>query len=124
VVAPARSFISPNGSGSHPLWVRLPIPPYPSLYNGAIVCPESTKCQVANVGGNIILNGVTDKELELIWGFKAKHERAFIFNPQTIQATQSPKGTPAYNNVTFSYGDAHGLNLITEIVNTLHKKEE
>ena len=79
---------------------------------------------MASVSGNITLNGVTDKELEVIWGFKAKHERAFIFSPQGIQTTQNPKGIPIYNNVTFSYGDAHGLNLITEIVNTLHKKEE
>jgi hypothetical protein len=78
---------------------------------------------MTNVGGNIVINGVTDKELEVIWGFKAKHEGAFAFQPNVMQPVPTPKGT-IYNNVTFNYNTPHGLNLITEIVNVLHKKEE
>jgi len=77
---------------------------------------------MAQVNGTIVLNGVTDKELELIWGYKAKHENAFTFTPNTMQLAQGPRGT-VYNNVHFSYGTLHGLNLITEIVNELNKKE-
>lgn len=77
-----------------------------------------------SVAGSIVLNGVTDKEMELIWAHKAKHEGAFTFNPQQIQpANMPPRGT-GYNNVIFQYGDLRGLNVIAELANELHKRNE
>ena len=77
------------------------------------------------VNGNIILNGVNDREMEKIWGFKAKHgnSNAFTFQPNTIQPVAN-SNPPVYNNVLFSYTTLQGLNLMTEIVNEIHKKEE
>ena len=77
---------------------------------------------MVNISGNIIMNGVTDKQMELIWGYKAKHEGAFSFTPNVIQTNVTPQGT-VYNNVTFGYTKLHGLNLITEIVNELSREE-
>jgi hypothetical protein len=34
-----------------------------------------------------------------------------------------PEGT-TYSNVTFTYTDLHSLNVVAEVVNELHKKEE
>jgi hypothetical protein len=77
------------------------------------------------VNGNITLNSVNDREMEKIWGFKAKHGHtgAFTFQPNAIQVV--PNQNPAtYNNVLFTYNSLQGLNLLTEIVNEIHKKEE
>ena len=68
--------------------------------------------------------GVTDKEMELIWGFKSKHGTGFGFTPNTMQPQVRPDGVTIYNNVAFQYTNLHGFNLISEIVNELHKKEE
>ena len=80
---------------------------------------------MATISGTIILNGVNDQQMEKIWGFKAKHgnSNAFAFLPNQIQPVGN--SNPAiYNNVYFSYNSLHGLNLITEIVNEIHKQGE
>jgi hypothetical protein len=79
---------------------------------------------MVGIQGTIILNNVTDKELELIWGYKARHGEAFGFLPNVMQVNTLPNRTIAYNNVHFTYGNLQGLNLITEVVNELHKKEQ
>lgn len=73
--------------------------------------------------GQITLSNVTDKEMELIWGFKAKHGTKLQFNPQPIQTINGSEGT-TYKNVMFSYSDLHSFNIVAEIVNEFHKKEE
>ena len=80
---------------------------------------------MANIVGNITLNAVNDREMELIWGFKAKHGNSstFSFQPNSIQPIQN-SNPPTYNNVLFTYNSLHGLNLLTEIVNEIHKKDE
>ena len=78
-----------------------------------------------SISGSITLNGVNDREMEKIWGFKAKHgsSGAFSFQPNVIQSVGN--STPAtYNNVLFTYSSLQGLNLLTEIVNDIHKLEE
>jgi hypothetical protein len=77
---------------------------------------------MVNFNGQIVLNGVTDKEMALIWEFKAKHGNGFNFVPN-MQPQARPEGT-IYNNVQFSYATLHAFNLVAEIVNELHKKEE
>jgi hypothetical protein len=77
---------------------------------------------MATINGNIALSGVTDKEMELIWAFKAKHGTKLQFNPQAIQANNRQDGT-IYNNVMFTYSDLHSFNVVAEIVNELHKQE-
>lgn len=80
---------------------------------------------MANISGSITLSSVNDREMEKIWGFKAKHGNsgAFSFSPAGIQPIQNQ--VPAlYNNVTFTYNSLHGLNLLTEIVNEIHKTEQ
>jgi hypothetical protein len=74
--------------------------------------------------GSIVLNGVTDKEMERIWGFKSKHGSGFSFTPNIMQPQIKPDGTTIYNNVSFQYNNLQSFNLISEIVNDLHKKEE
>jgi hypothetical protein len=78
-----------------------------------------------SVNGNITLNSVNDREMEKIWGFKAKHGHtgAFNFQPNAIQVVQN-QNPAMYNNVVFTYNSLQGLNLLTEIVNEIHKKEE
>ncbi|HKF46608.1 MAG TPA: hypothetical protein VKB38_04570 [Terracidiphilus sp.] len=78
---------------------------------------------MVSISGNIALNNVSDKDMELIWGYKAKHGDAFGFLPNTIQIQHLPNRSVIYNNVQFTYGGLHGLNLITEVVNELHKRE-
>ena len=77
---------------------------------------------MTNASGTIILNGVTDKELELIFGFKAKHPNTFTFSPNVMQSSTGPNGV-TYNNVHFSYQTLHGLNMIAEIANLIGKSE-
>jgi len=77
---------------------------------------------MATINGNIALSSVTDKEMELIWAFKAKHGTKLQFNPQAIQLNNKPNET-TYNNVMFTYFDLHSFNVVGEIVNELHKQE-
>jgi len=79
---------------------------------------------MASINGTIVLGGVTDKQLEMIWGHKAKHEGAFSFLPQTMQTQNLGQNRVVYNNVQFAYGNLQGLNLITEIVNEIEKREK
>jgi len=78
---------------------------------------------MVGIGGTITLSNVTDKDMELIWSYKAKHGDGFGFLPNTIQLQTLPNRSVVYNNVQFNYGSLHGLNLITEVVNELHKRE-
>ena len=78
---------------------------------------------MATINGSITLNGITDKDMELIWGFKAKHGGALNFLPNTMQPV-NVQGRAAYNNVMFTYTTREGFNIIGEVINTLHKHEE
>lgn len=78
---------------------------------------------MVGISGTIILNNVTDKDMELIWAYKAKHGDTFGFLPNVMQPQTQPNRQIYYNNVHFTYGNLHGLNLIAEVVNELHKKE-
>ena len=77
---------------------------------------------MVSINGNIALSGVTDKEMEVVWAFKAKHGIKLQFNPQTIQVNNRQEGT-TYNNVMFTYSYLHSFNVVAEIVNELHKQE-
>ena len=77
---------------------------------------------MTTVGGSVILNGITNKEMEIIWAHKAKHQDGFSFSPNGIQQT-AQAGKFVYNNVVFGYNSVHQLNLIAEVVNELHKRE-
>jgi hypothetical protein len=66
------------------------------------------------INGNITLNGVTDKDMEMIWGFKARHGAALSFAPNAIQPS-SVQGRAAYNNVVFAYTSREGMNIIAEV---------
>ena len=83
--------------------------------------PQRT-ISMTTMNGNVALSGVTDKEMELIWAFKAKHGTKLQFNPQQIQVNNRPEGS-TYNNVMFTYSDLHSFNVVAEIVNELHKQE-
>jgi hypothetical protein len=78
---------------------------------------------MVGIQGTIVLNNVTDKEMEVIWGYKAKHGDTFGFTPSVMQPQVLPNRITVYNNVQFTYSSLHALNLITEVVNELHKKE-
>ena len=78
---------------------------------------------MATIGGSVLLSGVTDAEMVRIWEAKAKHGARLQFNPQQFQTNNTAQGA-IYNNVQFTYNDLHSLNVLTELVNELHKKEE
>jgi hypothetical protein len=78
---------------------------------------------MVNPSGNIVLNGITDKEMVKIWEFKAQHSTAFSFNPQQFQPSGN-QGTPFYNNVSFAWAGEPGLKVMHEILGYLLKKEE
>lgn len=77
-----------------------------------------------NPNGQITLNGVTDNELAKIWEFKARNEKAFLFQPNMMQQTQTAQGTPYYNNVHFQFTSEAGLSIVHEVLSFLLKKEE
>jgi hypothetical protein len=76
-----------------------------------------------NPSGNIILNGITDREMVKIWEFKAKNEGVFNFNPQQFQIV-SNQGHSYNNNVAFNWTGEAGLKVMHEIIGYLLKKEE
>ena len=78
---------------------------------------------MVNPSGNIVLNGISDKEMVRIWEFKAQHGNAFTFNPQQFQSVTN-QGTPYYNNVTFQWNGEAGLKIMHEVLGYLLKKEE
>lgn len=94
---------------------------------------------MTNVTGNIVLSGLTDREMARIWEMKAKYGEAFNFvpnmqvippnqpqqrpgYPQVPQHQQYPYTT--YNNVTFNWHDVRGLEIVHEVISYLLKKEE
>ncbi len=92
---------------------------------------------MTNVTGNIVLNGLNDREMARIWEMKAKYGEAFNFVPnmQVIPPNQMqqrpgyPQQQPhypftTYNNVTFSWTNVRGLEIVHEVISYLLKKEE
>lgn len=73
--------------------------------------------------GSVSLNNVTDSEMAKIWEAKARHGEKIQFNPQQFQIVHTQQGA-RYNNVQFTYGDLHILNILTELLNELHKGEQ
>lgn len=78
---------------------------------------------MTGMSGSVGLSGVTDKEMLTIWEHKTKHGTKLQFNPQQFQAAYGPQGA-TYNNVQFTYSDIHSLNVLTELLNDLHKTGE
>ena len=74
--------------------------------------------------GSVTLGGVTDREMVKIWEAKTKHGTKLQFNPQQFQIVHNQQQGTTYNNVQFTYGDLHSLNILTELINELHRKEE
>lgn len=61
---------------------------------------------MTQIGGQVVLNGITDAQLIAILEVKEKH-RSIAFNPQTMQTNQQQvAGQPprqVYNNVTITW---------------------
>lgn len=79
---------------------------------------------MVNPTGNIVLNGITDRELAKIWEFKARNEKSFLFAPGQMQSINAPQGEPYYNNIHFTFSSEAGLSIVQEVVTFLLKKEE
>jgi hypothetical protein len=95
---------------------------------------------MTNVTGQIRLDGVTDREMARIWEMKARHGDAFAFNPQGIQVVypqpQPPRPayppqpqpqyhqTLTYGNVVFTWNNPRGLEIVSEVIAYLLRKEE
>ncbi len=82
--------------------------------------------------GNLVLDGVSDKELVKILEVKVHHER-LEFNPQQMQigyqqeaprSSRQPIQKQIYNNVVLQWKDEEGLKAIQEIVRLVQKKDE
>jgi hypothetical protein len=78
--------------------------------------------------GQLMVNGISDRELIKILEVKERHEGSLIFNPAQMQANmqvQHPNRPPvqqkeaAYNNVILQFTDDKGLKAVREILHHL-----
>lgn len=75
---------------------------------------------MAEIGGSITLNGITDAQLIIILEVKEKNPQVH-FNPQTLQAAQQNVGGTVrqfYNNATLNWQPA-GLQTIRDLMTRL-----
>jgi hypothetical protein len=74
--------------------------------------------------GNVVLNGISDKELLVILDVKLRYEGKLQFNPQQMKPVD--RTTPGgqlqnYNNVSLTWSNNSGVQAVKEI---LHKLTE
>lgn len=69
--------------------------------------------------GNIVLNGISERQLVQILQFKLAHEGQFSFSPQALQQISAPPPNVIYNNAAFSWQNDEQLKLVLELVNSL-----
>ena len=72
--------------------------------------------------GQVIINGVSDEEMILIFQAKEKAEGKFAFTPTNIQIQQMPQtGKQQYNNIAFYWNSSEGAKLIASLLADLAK---
>lgn len=68
--------------------------------------------------GNMVVNGITEKQLITVLQFKLAHEGQFNFSPQTLQPVTSPPNV-TYNNANFSWANDEQLKLVIQLLTSL-----
>lgn len=68
--------------------------------------------------GNLVVNGITEKQLVTILQFKLAHEGQLTFNPQTLQTASNPPNV-TYNNAAFTWSNEPQLKLVLELLGSL-----
>jgi hypothetical protein len=88
--------------------------------------------------GNIVINGVDDKQLRTLLTVKIEHEGSLIFNPQQLQPVpsqpqrpgypQQPQPQPpheqVYNNATVAWINETGLKGVLQLLHKLTETRE
>ncbi|HEX9224842.1 MAG TPA: hypothetical protein VF860_16035 [Candidatus Acidoferrales bacterium] len=75
--------------------------------------------------GQVVINGVNDKDLVKILEVKIKHERSLQLNPQQLQVVgTSQPNVMVYNNVVLGWQNEDGLEAVHSIISILLKKGE
>lgn len=85
--------------------------------------------------GNIVINGVDDKQLRILLTVKIEHEGSLIFNPQQLQPIQrqcqpqrpgypqqpqpQPPHEQVYNNATVAWTNEAGLKAVKQLLHEL-----
>jgi hypothetical protein len=73
--------------------------------------------------GNLILNGVSEKQVAQILQFKVANEGKFSFNLTGSQPAPPPPGSApgavTYNNIILSWNSDANLKIILELVSAL-----
>ncbi len=65
--------------------------------------------------GTLVLNGITDQQLEKIVDFKTKHESEVAFDPGALRKA----GPTSYNNAAFSWTNDNQFKVVLELVSSL-----
>jgi hypothetical protein len=68
--------------------------------------------------GNMVVNGITERQLITILQFKVAHEGQFSFSPQSLQPVTPPPNV-TYNNAAFSWANDDQLRLVIQLLNSL-----
>jgi hypothetical protein len=81
--------------------------------------------------GNIVINGIDDKQLVTLLKVKIEHEASFYFSPNSLQpATQpqrpgqppAPQREQVYNNATVAWSTEDGLKAVKHLLHELTEK--
>jgi hypothetical protein len=74
--------------------------------------------------GNLVLNGISDRDLVIILEVKQRHEGQLTFSPQQMQpGTQGNPPSPAYNNLILQWAGHPGVEAVKEILHRLTSEE-
>jgi hypothetical protein len=87
------------------------------------------------LSGNIIVNGIDDKQLIILLKVKLQHEQSLIFNPGGLQPVpgqpqrpgqpaQPPNHQQSYNNAQVSWNNESGLKAVKQLLHELTEKSE
>lgn len=77
--------------------------------------------------GQLILNGISDPQLEIIIQLKAQQETIFHFQPEQMRPQQKVYAGPApngYDNVILSWTNDPGFKVILELLTRLNAAEQ
>jgi len=73
------------------------------------------------INGSVIINGISDHDMVIVFGLKEHHEGKFQFNPQQMQPQQQQGGPHKilYNNVTLSWLNSEGFQVVMDLLHRL-----
>lgn len=79
------------------------------------------------VSGYVTLNSLDDREMAVVFEFKARHEGVFSFDPKQMNSVNiagaGNKPKIAYNNIILSWHTIEGLKLVIQLVERLQQPQ-